>query len=322
MTLQSKVRVVRAMVFLGITILFAGCAELGIGSSARLTPSEKMMWSTYAIGTRQGMATCVIINRKDRSAPGGILPVLVTATHVLAGAPRGPYFLAIRTPNPSGNPEVAILEIKSAWFAQAVSMRHPRHDIAALELRMPPEVAEAVHLPSFIDENAIARPGDDARAGDTVSVLGFPKVFPGTEGGFAVLRAGKIASYSPGTPRDREKFLVNTNAYSGDSGGPVFAGRRRDGRPILLGLLIERIGEKAGEVPLAVAVDAHVIRETLQLLAQHKSSAIEHNSAQSEFGSDGRQRSTLRLKAPPNMFMQVVHAKKPPTLPLPVVPHD
>jgi|GEM_PF-1355102 len=310
------------MVLLGISILFSGCAGLAVGSSARLTPSEKMMWSTYAVGTAKGMATCVIINRRDQFAPHGIVPVLVTAAHVLTVAPRGPYFLAIRRPNPNGNPEVDILVVNPVWFAQGTYTRHPHHDIAALELRIPTDMADAVSLPSFLDENAIARSGDEARAGDEVSVLGFPKVFPGTEGAFPILRGGKIASYAPGPPRDQEKFLINTSVYSGDSGGPVFAGPRNGRRPALLGLVTERIGQKAGEVPLAIAVNARVIRETLQLLAQRDRSGLESNSAQNKLGSDGRQNSTLKLGAPPNMFMKVVHAKKPSALPLPIAAHE
>ena len=59
--------------------------------------------------------------------------------------------------------------------------------------------------------------------------------------------------------------MINTNVYAGDSGGPVFRNSRR-GRPQLVGILTERIG-KEGSVPLAVALDASVIAETLELAA-------------------------------------------------------
>ncbi len=264
---------------LAATVSLGGCAGLGAGSASRLTPSEQMMWSTYAIGTAKGMATCIIINRKDPSAPNGVVPVLITATHVLAAAPHGPYYLAIRTPNPNSNPNVSILAFKPAWLEQAAYAHHPLQDIAALELRIPAEMANFVQLPSFIDENTIGQPANDAHAGDSVAILGFPKVFPGTDGAFPILRAAKIASYSTGAHEQNEKFLVNTNVYSGDSGGPVFAGRRHDRRPILLGVVIERIGEKVGEIPLAVAVDAYAIRETLQLLTHNRSAIAIGSSA-------------------------------------------
>jgi hypothetical protein len=311
-----------ALPILLIAAALSGCAELGAGPAPQLTASEKMMWSTYAIATSKGMATCVIVNRKDPSAPRGITPVLVTAGHVLAAAPHGPYFLAVRTPHPGANPDLAIMEFKPAWFSKTAYTRNPRHDIAVLELRIPDELADAIDLPSFIDESEIARPGDEPHPGEAVSILGFPTVFPGTEGGFAVLRAGKIASFSPGTPRNGEKFLVNTYAYSGDSGGPVFAEAANGRRPELVGILTERIGQKAGEVPLAVAVNASVVRETLQMLSQGDLQSMEKNPAVQRRGSKASPGSTVKLAAPPSVFVKVVRGKRPAAMPIPVIPRE
>jgi hypothetical protein len=111
-------------------------------------------------------------------------------------------------------------------------------------------------------------------------LLGFPKVFPGTEGGFPVFRSGRIASYSCGSQADLEQYLVNANVYSGDSGGPVFAVRKH-GAPQPLGLACQRIGPKAGVVPLAVVIDATVIRQTLALLPR---SSIPQAPAAESFG--------------------------------------
>ena len=144
---------------------------------------------------------------------------------------------------------------------------HPRRDIAAMEIRLPPDVARIISIPSFISESTLARQSVP-HVGDQILVLGFPKVFPGTEGGFPIFRTGTIASYSSGSQTDLEKYLIHTNVYSGDSGGPVFAARSR-GAPVLLGLVSERIGPKADEVPLAVAIDSTVIRETLALLPRN-----------------------------------------------------
>ena len=275
-----------------------------------------MMWSTYAIGTAKGMAACIIVNRKDRAAPGGVVPVLVTAKHVLAGVPHGPYYLAMRMPRPDGKPEVAVLEIAPAWLSRTAYTKHPREDVAALELRIPREMAKRVLLPSFIDEDAIGRRGDEAHPGDPVSLLGFPRVFPGTEGGFAILRGGTVASYAPGASRELENFLVNANVYAGDSGGPVFASNPRGRRPILLGLMTERIGKKSGDVPLAVAINAEVIHETLQLLPRNDPGSFVGSDAE----SSRRGQTTAQLNGPPAMFLKVVRAKRPSALPIPVAP--
>jgi hypothetical protein len=255
--------------FLGLATLaiaLSGCASLDGTSGSHLTNTEKMMWSTYALVTPRGMATCFIVNRRDRSAPGGVLPLLVTSAHVLASAPGGPYYLVVRTPQSGDNPAVDVLEIVSAMPKEQSYFRHPSQDIAVLELPIPAELASEVSLTSFIDEEALGRGSTEARIGDEMTILGFPHVWPGTSGGFAVLRSGKMASYSVGTQTQRERFLVNTSVFGGDSGAPVFAVNQH-GHPQLVGMITDRAGDKEGKVPLAVAVSAPAIRETLELQA-------------------------------------------------------
>ena len=92
----------------------------------------------------------------------------------------------------------------------------------------------------------------------------------------------------------------------------------RGGRPKLVGLLIERIGQKTGEVPLAVAVDATVIRETLQALAQPDRRSSENTRGTHRFPSNDRTGSTVKLAGSPSMFIKVVRAKWPVALPIPV----
>jgi hypothetical protein len=79
----------------------------------------------------------------------------------------------------------------------------------------------------------------------------------------------------------------------------------------------ERIGKDVGEVPLAIAVDAQAIRETLQLLAQHRD-AIVSRSISSASNSQAQHNSTVQLKGPPEMFFKVIRGKKPAAIPLPV----
>lgn len=273
-----------------------------------------MVWSTYAVATSKGLATCIAVNTRNPSAPHEIVPVLVTSAHVLSTAPHGPFYVVMRIPDSRGNPKAAILELNLPPTAEPIYVKHPRHDVAAFALRIPPELAGTVRLRSFINENAIAHRGSEAHVGDEISLLGFPRVFPGTEGGFAVLRDGKIASYATGPPRDREKFLVNTNVYAGDSGGPVFKGRRL-GTPKVVGLVIERIGEKIGSVPLAVAVNATVIRETLQLLKRRETMSAARTPI-GGFASSTHRPSTVKLIGPPASFTKAARANPPVTIPV------
>jgi Trypsin-like peptidase domain len=247
-------------------LAFSACQTVQIPALPNLTTSEKMAWSTYAVATKKGLGTCVIVNRADANAPGGTVPVLVTCTHVLAAAPRGPYFLVLRVPVQGANPGIVMLSIDVPPNSVPY-VEHPQRDVAAMEIRLPPEVARVISIPSFINESTLGQQ-TIPHVGDEILVLGFPKVFPGTEGAFPVFRGGTIASYSPGSQEDQEKYLIHTNVYSGDSGGPVFAARSH-GAPKLLGLVTERIGPKTGDVPLAVAIDSAVIRETLALLPRN-----------------------------------------------------
>ena len=94
-----------ALIALGL----AACASLPSGARlANLTPAEKMMWSTYVVATRKGLATGFVVSRKDARAPGGRVPVVVTSAHLLETAPRGPFYLALRLPGRDGDLQVAV----------------------------------------------------------------------------------------------------------------------------------------------------------------------------------------------------------------------
>ena len=173
------------------------------------------MWSTYAIATPKGLATCIIVNRRDQVAPHHTVPVLITAAHVLATAPRGPFYVVVRTPNESEAPSLEILEFAPSPGMAHPFFRHPLHDVAVLELNIPLDLAGEATLPSFLNETDIGRAADIPHAGDDVSVLGFPHVLPGTLGAFPVLRGGRIASRVQGPAADSERLLINTSAFCG-----------------------------------------------------------------------------------------------------------
>lgn len=245
-------------------------AALGAtGCATRMTSAEKMTWSTYALATPKGMGTCVVINRRDPQAPNGIAPIILSSSHLLSETPRGPFYLVFRQPVSGDNPSIGFLELRAPEPIDRPFVRHPFYDVAALRLEIPPEFADKISFPSYVAESSIGGPGTQEHVGDQVSILGYPHVFPGTEGGFPVLRGGRVASYSAVGYRHPDEFLVNTSVFAGDSGGPVFA-TNRSGKPALIGMIVERVGQERSGVPLAVAVNATAIRETLQMQAQRE----------------------------------------------------
>lgn len=255
-------------------ILLSGC-------SGHMNVSEKMMWSTYPLATEKGAATGFVINRKDAREPGGVLPVVFTSVHVLDTVGRGPLIIGIRKLDENGEAQVAMLAFNpsGAQGKERFYVRHPQHDLAAFALHLPDELAERAQLSSFLDERMLAHDGKRLRSGVEVSFLGYPEVLPGTEGAFPVLRSGRVASYPVGTSQAHGRFLINADVYPGDSGAPVFV--TQGGRPRLVGMITQRISPDARNFShLAVAVDAQVIRETLDLLGMAEKKVVPVNKAE------------------------------------------
>ena len=118
-----------------------------------------MVWSTYAIGTRHGLGTCVVVKRTDSGARN-VFPVLITSAHLLSVAPHGPFFIAARLPGDNGRSSVALLEFEPSPTAEPAYVRHPVYDVAAIELPLPPEIATQLVFPSFVSETAIGTASD------------------------------------------------------------------------------------------------------------------------------------------------------------------
>jgi hypothetical protein len=226
-----------------------------------------MMWSTYPLATEKGVATGFIINHRDASVEGGVVPVLFTSVHVLNTEGKGPLIVVFRKPDAVGGADVSLLAFLPSKLngQEQFYVRHPSHDVAALAPYLPREVADFAVLPSALDQSRIAHNGQALRLGREVSFLGYPEVLSGMDGAFPLLRSGRVSSYPVGTPQARGQFLINSDVYPGDSGAPVFLTGFGQ-RPKLAGMIVQRISPKESQFShLAVAVDADVIRETLAL---------------------------------------------------------
>lgn len=252
-----------------LTLLMCGCSDLLLCSCAeRLTVAEKMMWSTYPIATQKGEATGFVINCRDPHSPGKTSPVVLTSAHVLETLGDRPMLIGLRQKLPQGGAVMLplMLSPEKRRGGGRFYVRHPICDIAAFRVRLPDNMKSQAELVSSLNERMLKGAGRTMHTGDEVLLLGYPEVLPGTDGGFAVLRSGKVASYPVGIRSADNMFLINTDVYPGDSGAPVFASARF-GHPELVGILSSRIALNENSFShLAVAVDANAIRETLALL--------------------------------------------------------
>ncbi|HEY5743551.1 MAG TPA: serine protease [Terrimicrobiaceae bacterium] len=245
-----------------LTLLsFNGCAGL---MKRGLNSAETMILSTYPLASKRAFGTGFLVAMKDKSARGGLAPAMVTSTHFVKTAGTGAIYMPLRGFDAGGNLSVALLEVVPRRKGIPFYVRHPRLDVAAFRVRIP----RGVQLPLLLTllEEKYLESGSNPRAGEDVAFVGFPEGQSTSLGMFPVLRAGKIASFDQSLFGLRS-FLINGDVYPGDSGGPVFR-LSKSGQPKVVGMVVERLSiERRAPFPLALAVDAKAIRETLQLLA-------------------------------------------------------
>lgn len=256
-TPQPFVALTSALIFV---LAFPSC------SVVRLNTTEQMMWSTYLVGSEKGMGAGFVVFRPDPHEPDGVVPVMVTAAHLLEAAGKCPLFIGTRMPDAQGGARITLVEFQPKRGSQRFYVRHPQHDIAAFEMHIPKEAVSMVALPSFVNDTA--RSSKLLRVGDEVSFVGFPEVLPEMEGLFPVLRTGRVASYPVGSAQAGGLFVINADVYPGDSGAPVYVVGRR-GHPELAGIIIRRVtADQKSFSHLAIAVESRAIHETLQLLGE------------------------------------------------------
>ena len=241
-----------------------GCTTLG---KSGLNPTETMILSTYPLASRKAFGTGFLVAMKDKRARGGVVPVMVTSTHLVNSAGRGAIYMPLRGFDAAGNLSVALLEVVPRQKGVPFYVKHPRLDVAAFLVRIP--VGVQVPLLFTLVEETNLNSNEDPRAGEDVAFVGFPEGQSTSLGMFPVLRSGKVASLDQSLFGLRT-FLINGDVYPGDSGGPVFRVSKH-GKPQVVGMVVERLSTQRRErFPLALAVDAGAIKETLQLLAERK----------------------------------------------------
>ena len=241
-----------------------GCTTLG---KSGLNPTETMILSTYPLASRRAFGTGFLVAMKDKRARGGVVPVMVTSTHLVSSAGRGAIYMPLRGFDAAGNLSVALLEVVPRRKGVPFYVKHPRLDVAAFRVRFPVGVQVPLLLTLLEEKNLDS--DEDLRAGEEVAFLGFPEGQSTSLGMFPVLRSGKVASLDQSLFGLRS-FLINGDVYPGDSGGPVFR-LSKHGKPHVVGMVVERLSTTRRErFPLALAVDASAIKETLQLLAERK----------------------------------------------------
>lgn len=223
------------------------------------------MSATCLMASERAVGTGFLVALKDPGAPGGFLPVIVTSTHLLKASGRRGIAIPLRVIDAEGRLLLVVTlaapsQKNAPWY-----VTHPTLDVAAFELPLPENLPAPSYMP-FVEEKNLEK--GSPLAGENVCFAGFPEGVPASEGIFPVLRKGIVASLDQNVFGLRY-FLINGDVYPGDSGAPVFR-NSQTGRPRIVGMVIQRLGPPNKTMPLALAIDADAIRETLNLLARKK----------------------------------------------------
>lgn len=170
--------------------------------------------------------------------------------------------MPVRVVNNEGTLVVSATELSASEGLKTWYVRHPDHDLAVFEMPVPQDLPGGFLVP-LMDEKSLD-PNQRPRAGERVIFAGYPQGQFLSVAAFPILRDGIVASYEQEV-FDSPIFLINGDVSPGDSGAPV-ARVTRFGKICITGIVIQRLDDgEHKSLPLAVAVDVSVIRETLRL---------------------------------------------------------
>ena len=187
-----------------------------------------LMQSTFKIegktkDDRTSTGTCFVLLRPIPETPHVGWNVLITADHVLSDIYADDATLYLRKKLDNGAFVKNPITVKIRDNGRALWTRHPEVDVAAMIVPLPNEIMDSQPwLPEQLLSGDDVYKGQDIRPGDELMCLGYPLGLESNEGGFPVLRSGRIASY-PIYPSSLVKtYLYDVPVYGGNSGGPVF----------------------------------------------------------------------------------------------------
>jgi len=269
-----------------IPILFA----LSIcGALAQATPvpapelSTILMESTFRIhgpskvdATKSSFGTAFLMG-KPTPDPTKSYYVLITAAHVLEGISGENGTLTLREKHSDGSYTQKPWNVKLRDKEKPLYVKHQELDVVALYVNMPDDLNVPILPIALLADDDVLRKFE-VHPGDELLCLGFP-LFVSSEGGFPILRSGKISSYPIIPTKIYKSILFDFRVFEGNSGGPVYfvdRGRTYGGlthlaetEQFVVGLVTSQLGSKAYNnqmIQLAADLPSIYIRETIDLL--------------------------------------------------------
>lgn len=242
-----------------------------------------MMQATVKVSHEKSAGTGFVLCRPDPHESRHSQFVLVTAAHVFENIPGNEATVSFRTRESQGVYKKLPVKVVIRKDGKPRWIKHPAQDVAALVV-VPPDRADLPNLPTDLLATDEQLKQYRFHPGDIVAYLGYPHRIEANEAGFPILRSGTVASF-PLIPTSVNKtFLLSTNTFEGDSGGPVYLSDLRRSLPgkdktedvrLIVGLvtgqhfldeemkMIYGTTKVRHRLGLAIVVHASFIRETI-----------------------------------------------------------
>jgi hypothetical protein len=234
---------------------------------------EKSLGAVFRITNGRTSGTGFLVALPGRSDNSTV--VLVTAAHVFEEMSEGECQLVLRTQLPDQTYARKEVSIATRENGTPRWKRHAEMDVAALEVRLPAEVAVApLDYAQLADAAWVA--DKNLRVGQQVWIASYPAQLAANEAGWPIVRHGAVASHPLSPVSQVKTVLIDFNTFGGDSGAPVFA--LSHDRCYVIGLVhgMHRQTDKASlplqeltfhtPLGLSIVVQAAFVRETIELL--------------------------------------------------------
>jgi hypothetical protein len=247
--------------------------------------STQMMRATVKVTHPKSTGTGFLLTLPSADATKKDRLVLVTAAHLFEKIEGNEATVLFRTREAEGVYKKLPLKVTIRQENKPLWTKHPTEDVAALFID-PPTGADVPRLsPHLLATDEVLKK-HSISPGDKVLFVGYPHMVEGNEAGFAILRAGPIATFPLWPAKANKKFMVSANTFEGDSGSPVYLAQRRrvpgKSEPeevrLILGLVIQHYFYKEESrlvyttsstrhlLGLGIVLQAQFIAETLERL--------------------------------------------------------
>lgn len=217
--------------FLGVlTVLYV--VVLSLPPAQGDEAAERIVLATYKLANASSTATGTVYQRETDD--GKHQRFLVTAGHVLEGMNGDTCSLVSRTRRDDGLYMRHEIQIPIRRDNKPLWRKHATEDIAVILL--PESISvEALPFDSLPTKEAL----EQVHVGDDVRLAVFPERSEANSAGLPILRGGILAGYPLLPVKAHPMFLIDTNAWPGDSGGPIAhkSLRSLSGGPLVIGIV-------------------------------------------------------------------------------------